>query len=240
MTTVIPAPAGARRSTRFFTLMAAAALLTVIVGFAPSYYLRSRFASAPLPLFLQVHGFLFSAWMLFLLLQSTLVAAGRTGWHRRAGWAGAALALVMVPTGSMAGIWSMRAQVLAGNVEPALAFLTTPLLSMLVFGILAGTGIAYRRRPEYHKRLLLLATINLLDAPVARWPLAIVQTSPWALYLVTDLFLVALIAHDWWTRRAVHPATAWGACAVVIGQAVRTPLGNTALWQSFARVLLGV
>ena len=225
---------------RFYTAMAVAVLIVVFVGFTPTYYLRWQFTSPPLPLFLHVHGVVFSSWIVFFFVQTALVAAGKTAVHRTAGWFGAALALTMGPVGAVSGILSMRAQVEAGNVVPALAFLTTPILSMLVFSILAGAGIALRRRPDWHKRLLLLATISLLDAPLARWPIAFLTTSTWAYYVAADLFIAAAIAYDLRTRRAVHPVLLWGGVLIVTGQVLRTPLGNTEVWQTFARILIGV
>jgi len=219
--------------------MSAAILLAVVVGFAPTYYLRSRFTPSPLPLFLHVHGLVFSSWIAFFLLQTGLVLTGRTPLHRAMGWAGAALAALMVPVGVISGILSMRAQVIAGNVEPALAFLATPILSMVVFAILVSTAIALRRQPDVHKRLVLLATVSLLDAPVARWPLEFVQASSWAFYVVADLFIVVPMAYDLATRGSVHRAYLWGGALIVIGQALRTPLGQTDAWLAIARVLVG-
>jgi hypothetical protein len=240
--TIHPAsrPATVRRlDHRFFAAMAVAILLAVVVGFTPSYYLRPRFTPSALPLFLHVHGLVFSSWVAFLLLQTGLVLTGRTKLHRSMGWAGAALAVLMVPVGVTSGILSMRAQVDAGNVEPALVFLATPILSMVVFAILAASAIALRRQTDVHKRLILLATISLLDAPIARWPFGFLQTSPWAFYVVADLFIVVPVAYDLATRGSVHRAYLWGGAAIVIGQALRTPLGQTDWWLAIARVLVG-
>jgi hypothetical protein len=124
-------------------------------------------------------------------------------------------------------------------VEPALAFLATPILSMVVFSLLAFTAIALRRQPDVHKRLILLATISLLDAPIARWPFEILQTSSWALYVATDLFIVAAVLYDLATRGGVHRAYLWGGAVIVAGQALRTPLGQTDAWLAVARVLIG-
>ena len=219
--------------------MAVAVLIAVFVGFAPTYYLRSRSAPTPLPLFLHLHGVVFSSWIVCFLLQTVLVAARKTGVHRTLGWAVAGLALVMVPVGAMAGILSMRGQVAAGNADQALTFLTTPLLSMTVFAGLVGSALAFRRQPELHKRLMLLATISLLDAPIARWPLEILNTSAWALYLVTDLFIAVAMVYDFTMRRAVHRVYLWGGLLIVLGQSLRTPLGGTEAWHAIARVLIG-
>src|ERR1041385_4599640 len=81
----------------FFPGMAIFAIAIVFAGFARTYFLRSYFQPQPLPLYLKVHGLLFTAWIGLFLVQTSLVAAGRTDIHRRLGWAGAALAAVMVP-----------------------------------------------------------------------------------------------------------------------------------------------
>jgi hypothetical protein len=233
-------PATTRRlDHRFFTAMAVAILIAVVIGFSPSYYLRSRFTPSALPLFLHVHGLVFSSWIAFFLLQTGLVSTGRTNVHRTIGWVGAGLALLMVPVGVISGILSMRAQVDVGNVEPALAFLATPILSMLVFATLAATAIAFRRQPDVHKRLFLLATVSLLDAPIARWPFELLQTSSWAFYAVADLFIVVPVIYDLATRGKVHRAYLWGGAAIVANQALRTPLGGTEAWLAIARVIIG-
>ena len=223
----------------FYPGMAVAVLTAVLVGFAPTYYLRSRFTSAPLPIFLHAHGLLFSAWIVMFLGQTLLVAARKTRLHRTLGWVGAGLAVLMIPVGAMAGILSMRAQVDAGHAGEAQTFLTTPLLSMLVFLILVGAAVSLRRRPEAHKRLMLLGTISLLDAPIARWPLEFLTTSAWALYAVADCFIVASMLYDVAVRRSVHPVYLWGGLLIVAGQALRVPIGQTEAWHAVARALLG-
>jgi uncharacterized membrane protein YfcA len=144
----------------------------------------------------------------------------------------------MVVVGTTAGIWSMRRQVEAGNVEQALAFLTTPLFSMVVFGMLVGAAMTLRRDPQTHKRLMLLATISILDAAVARLPFEFLRTSTWAFMPTTDIFLIAAILYDLASRRRVHPAYVWAGLVIVIGQALRIPVGETAAWQAFARALI--
>ncbi len=218
--------------------MAIAVVAAVFAGFAPTYYLRPRYQSTPLPLYLHIHGFAFTAWVVLFIAQTTLVAARRIDVHRRLGWAGAALAALMVVAAITAAILSGRRDVAAGHGDGAFTFLTTPFLAMLVFMILVGVAVYCRRRTETHKRLMLLATISLLDAAVARWPLEIVATSAWALYVLTDLFIVAAVLYDLASRRRVHPVYMWGGLLIVAGQSLRTVLGRTETWHAIARVLL--
>jgi hypothetical protein len=79
--------------------MAAACLVVAFAGFAPTYWLQlapGTFIGTPL---LHLHGLLFSAWPLYLLLQTTLAARGRVGRHRAWGLLGISLATAMVFVG---------------------------------------------------------------------------------------------------------------------------------------------
>ena len=219
--------------------MSLAAVVTVFAGFAPTYFLRLRFQTTPLPLYLHVHCLVFTTWIALFGAQTTLIAARRTDIHRRLGWVGASLAAVMVVAAITAAILSGRRDVAAGNEDVALTFLTTPLLSMLVFVILIAAAVHCRRSPETHKRLMLLATISILDAAVARWPVALVSATPSAYYVLTDGFILIAAAYDLSSRKRVHAAYLWGGLLVVAAQFSRDVLGRTAAWHAFAHLLIG-
>jgi hypothetical protein len=227
------------RADRFFYCgMAFAAIVAVFIGFSRTYYLRSRFQDGSLPLYLQVHGAAFSAWMILFLTQTSLVAARRTDVHRRLGWAGAALAAFMVAIAITAAILSGRRNFAAGLENESLTFLTTPFFSMVVFLALVATAVYHRRAPETHKRLMLLATISVLDAATARWPIALVQTSSWAYYGFADLFIAAAIVYELVSRRRIHRSYIWGSVLIVISQYLRDVIGQTDTWHTIARTIL--
>jgi hypothetical protein len=242
MTVEAPAlvrPIGARYDRQFYTGMAIAAAAVVFIGFSPTFFLRANYESTPLPTYLIVHGVLFTTWIALFLAQTSLVAVRRTHVHRRLGWVMAALAVVMVVVGTTAGIWSMRRQVDDGFVQEAQAFLTTPLLSMMAFAGFVGTAIARRRDSQTHKRLMLLATIGILDAAVARLPFEFLRTSTWSYLPATDVFLLSAILYDVVSRRRVHQAYVWGGLVLIIEQALRIPVGETAAWQAIAAAIIG-
>ena len=221
----------------FYTSMAVAVAAAVLLGFSRTYYLRPYFQDGSLPPYLHLHGAVFSAWIVLLVSQTSLVAARRTDLHRRLGWAGAVLAVAMVAVALAAAIISGRREIAAGNEAGELVFLTTPLSSMAVFIALVGAAVWFRRQAETHKRLMLLATINILDAAVARWPFAIFSSALVG-YAAVDAFLAAGVTYDIATRRRVHPAYIWGALLIVATQALRDPIGRSAAWQPIARMIL--
>jgi len=236
---VAPAVRRRRIDRAFYTTMSLAVVATVIVGFARTYFLRSWFEDTALPLYLEIHGFLFTSWIALFVAQPMFVASGRTDIHRRLGWVGAVLASSMVIVGITAAILSGRRDFADGSEQESLTFLTTPFLSMLVFLILIGAAVLYRRVPEAHKRLMFLGTVNILDAAVSRWPLALITTVSWAHYAIVDIFIVLGAAYDLATRKRVHPAYLWGGTLIVAGQALRDVLGRSTAWHAFARLLIG-
>ncbi len=221
-----------RRERLFYTGMAVAILLTVFAGFSRTYYLKPLFGTAPLSPLLHLHGVVFTAWIVLLLVQTTLVATNRIKTHRRLGWAGAAVAALMLLVGTATAI-IRAAQGAAPTGIPPLAFLTIPLFDMLVFAILVGAGFYYRRRPDTHKRLMLLATISILPAAVARLPY-VLQAGPLAFFGLTDLFIVACLIYDRMSRGRFHRATIWGGLLIVLSQPLRLIISGMQAWLSFA------
>lgn len=230
-------PATIKRDRFLYVAMAVVAASLVFAGFARTYYLRHFFTSAPLKPLLHLHGFLFTSWLILLLAQVTLVAAGRTDLHRRLGVAGGVLASLMVVVGPIIAIHSARGE-FSPKLPDALSFLVVPLFDILVFAILVGAGLYYRSQPQTHKRLMLVATFAILPAAVARLPLAFIQnTGPLVFFGVNDLLLVACIAYDTVAHRRVHPAYLWAGLLLIVSHPVRLAVGGTSAWLAFAHWL---
>ena len=217
----------------FFSGMALVLLATVFVGFARSYYLAGVF-HAPLPSFIiHLHGAAFSCWILLLVTQTSLVSAGRVDIHRRLGIAGFLLACLMVVVGVMAATDSL----LRHGGPPGRdvqAFYIVPLTDMVIFATLVFFAFRARFNPATHKRLILVATIGLTIAAIARWPLAWVSRNPGRAGLFSYIFLLMMVAYDLWSTRKVHRATLWAGAFVIFVQQIRLPLGHTAAWHAFA------
>ena len=223
-----------RHERLFFTSMCVAIALTVFIGFAPTFFLRPLFHTEPLVPLLILHGVVFTAWIALLLVQTTLIATRRTRIHRRLGIAGAVLAVLLIVVGTTTAI--IRAQVtgLPGSPSP-LVFLTIPLGDMLVFGILVGCAFYFRHRADTHKRLMILATIAILPAAVARLPLGFIfRFSPLAFFAVSDLFIVPCLIYDFVVRGRPHRATVLGGLLIVVSHPLRFLIGNTDAWINFA------
>ena len=224
----------ARREHRFFGGLALALTLAVFLGFARTYYLHEPLASPfPLTTSLHWHGAAFSLWMLLLVTQTTLISARRVEWHKRLGVAGTVLAGVLIVLGSYVAVDRTAAGLMLDRGVPPLVFLAVPLLGMGVFGGLFAAAIHLRRNSPAHKRLIMLATFELVTAGIARIPV-VDGWGPPGFFALIDLFLIALVFFDLRTLRRVHPATLWGGAFFVASQPLRLLVGTTAAWTFFA------
>ena len=227
---------------RFFTGMALAILATVIVGFSRSFFLRPLFPDWPSPseTIFYVHGVAFSAWIVLLITQTSLVASNRIGLHRKIGPVGAVLAAAMLVLGTLGALIAARRA--TGFVQvpvPPLQFLAIPLFDMILFAAFVWLAIAERHNPQAHKRWMLLATVNLVTAAIARWP-GVAGLGPVAFFGLTDLFVIALAIWDFRTRGRLHPVTLWGGLLIIVSQPVRLVVSSTQEWLAFARWATGL
>lgn len=224
-----------RRTRRFYVGMAIAIAITVFAGFSRSYFLKAWYGTPELGRLLHVHGLVFTTWVLFFLAQTTLVASGKTYLHRRMGIGGAVLAALVLIVGTTVAIMRVK----SGKPSPipgvpALSFLAIPLFDMIVFAILVGSALYFRRRLEAHKRLMTLAMISLLAAPIARIRFPLLPPGPPTFFGLADLFIVALLVYDLVTRRKLHSATIWGGLLIVASQPLRLMIAGTPAWMAFA------
>jgi hypothetical protein len=212
--------------------------LIVLAGFARTYYLKGLFGNPPLPsLLVQLHGLVMTTWVVLFVTQVSLVATGRTRTHQRLGVFGAILAILVVIVGVLTGIAEAARGASPG--PPALQFLVIPLGDMLVFAILVGTALYFRRgRLDVHKRLMLLAAVNLLAPAIARIPHFIETGGALAFFGLTDLCLLMCVGFDTIRNRRLHPAFLWGTLFVIAFQPLRLMLAGTDVWLRFATALV--
>ncbi|MSP68149.1 MAG: hypothetical protein EXQ96_08710 [Alphaproteobacteria bacterium] len=223
---------------KFYSGMAIAFAVTVLVGFTPTFYLKPFLGAPPLSLLVTVHCFVFTAWIALVVTQATLVAKGRVDLHRRLGVFGAVLALAVIVVGLMTAISAAARGVAPPGAPPSLSFLVIPFTAIVLFTILVGAALYLRGNSEAHKRLMILATIAILGAAIARLPLPVAPIPP-VFFAIADLFILAGVAYDLITRGRVHPAYIWGGLLILASQPLQLFMAGTDAWLSFARWLTG-
>ena len=206
----------ARQDRMFHAGMAVACLITALVGFGPTYFFKPIHPSPPLPSLLHAHGLVFTAWLVLLIGQSGLARANRVDLHKRLGMAGAVLAAAMVVLGLYVAVDGARRGASADGMTP-LAFMIFPFGQVLLFAGFIGLGLWKRRRPELHRRFILLAMICTLTPAISRM---VDKRSVLAMFLTLGFVLIAMI-HDWISRRRVHPIYIWGSAIILVSGPLR-------------------
>lgn len=234
----------------FYFYMALSCIAVAFLGFAPTYFMPMAAGKLPPMPVVHFHGLLFFAWTLYFAFQSWLAASGQIRRHRTIGLIGVSLATAMVISGFLVAVNAMKRSAAIGMTDEGIAFVIVPLSGMLFFAVAFTLAIASVRRKEIHRRLMLLASISLLDAAVARWfltflappgpsgPPPVFVTIPPA--LVAYLLLVAAIVYDWRTRGRPHPVYVYGGIALIAVKLLNWPISTTAAWHSFAGGILAM
>ena len=223
-----------RRSGRWLYVgLAVAALASVLVGFVPS--IANRMATPPSGLtpHVLVHGVLFSSWIVLFLVQTLLVATDRARLHRRLGLASTALVTAMVVTAPATAIGLARRDL---PPPDPLGFMLIILIDLLMFAGFFAAAVYSRRRSEVHKRLMVLAMVNLMPPAITRWPG--VNGRPAILIAATLLFLLAVPVYDLLSRRRPHPVSVWGGLILLTSFPIRLALARTAAWHYIASWLI--
>jgi hypothetical protein len=230
--------------------MALACAAVAFLGFAPTYFVpivRGSLSATPV---IHAHGILFFAWTLYFVWQTWLAASDRVARHRSIGMIGVSLATAMTIFGFLVGVSAMKRSAAIGQTDAGIAFAIVPWSGILFFAVVFAIAIAMVRKPEVHKRLMLLAGISILDAAVARWfltflappgppgPPPVIVTIPPA--FVAYLLLVVAIVHDWRTRGRPHAVYVIGGITLVAVKLLNLPISETQAWHAFAGGILAM
>jgi hypothetical protein len=217
--------------------MAIAIVLVVAFGFGRTVNEGLLHPPSPRPPILFLHAAVFTAWVLLFATQAVLVRFDRVGWHRGLGLAGVALG-GLVPVVGIATALAMTRLHRAEGATGGEAFLIVSFFDMLAFAVTFGLAIWWRGRPEYHRRLMLMASCGLTVAAFARFPSWLMPDNAW--YVGVDALIGAGVARDWIVLRSVHPVYQYGIPVLVLGQTTTMwiYLSGSPAWTAIAHSLL--
>jgi hypothetical protein len=254
-----PATRAARQG-RFFLTMSALMLCIVLVGFAPTFYLQAFFDERPLRLLLHIHGAVLTAWFVWLLVQTSLVAARRVDIHRRFGVTGVALGLSILVISPFVTLGAVNRLSAAYGWDSALPFTVVALSGspintvnefvatvawgnfayLVAFAVLLTGAVIYRRRPDVHKRLISLASVAIIGPAltrISRWPVFGEFEDFRFGFAGLALLIGALVVYDYLHTERVHRATLWGGGICLIVVAGARIFAGTELGQALVRAI---
>ncbi|HEX6278759.1 MAG TPA: hypothetical protein VFZ49_01970 [Pyrinomonadaceae bacterium] len=222
---------------RFFGVLTVAVILAVLVGFGPTFYLKPFFDKPPLARsIIYVHGLVMAAWVLLFATQVYFISSKKIKLHQKLGFAGVALAILVISTGILTAIGAAKYGSASAPPDiPPLQFLIVPFGDMVVFAILFGAAVYYRKNSPNHKRLMLLTIINFLPPAIARFPGGLTnEYGPLWFYGVPTVITIALIALDTWYNRKLNKVFLFAGMFLIASMWIRLPLMSTGSWLSFA------
>jgi len=210
----------------------------VVSGFSRTIDNSLIHAAPPRPFLLWIHGAVFASWVAFFIVQSTLVRVHKVSWHRFLGWFGAGLATLMVPLGIAIAIIMARFDAVQLHQSDADAFLAIPFYGMIAFAVIIALAIFWRKRPEFHRRLMFVATAGLMDAATARFDFVFDHK---LFFVCVDLLILLGIARDLAVDRRVHKVYLYALPAIIVGQnlALYLWLMNPPAWRTITHAILG-
>lgn len=209
----------------------------VIWGFSRTVDNHLFHAKPARPWLLWMHGTAFAGWMIFFIAQSGLVRVRKVSWHRFLGWFGAALAAAMVVLGCTVALVMTRFDTVVLHQKGVEAFLSIPFADMLLFGGLVGLAIYWRKRPEYHRRLLFIATCQLMDAAIGRFDFWFDHN---LYYVGLDLLIVLGMVRDRIVDGRVHKIYYYALLPMIIVQnlAIYVWRVNPMWWQGITAAVM--
>jgi hypothetical protein len=216
----------------FFVAAAIGVAIIILAGFVPNYTMRLLHHDRNLTWVVHTHGLLSVSWIALFLTQTLLIERARVDLHRRLGVAGAVLAATVLCMGA-ATLWhaglrrgpELNATHGARYLYMLIAFDGA---GLLVFASLVAAAITVRGRPQWHKRLMLLAALSLLGPAFGRIIERVWGENDLAVLLLCAACVIACAAVDTARLRRLHPAFVWGG-GLVLAMYVSTYVANTLL-----------
>ena len=222
----------------FYTCMSMVMAALAVWGFSRTVDARLLHANPPRPLLLWFHGTVFSAWIVLFIAQSALVRVRKISVHRILGWFGAALAATMVVSGFIVSVVMLRFDMAVLHLKNVASFLSILWCDMIIFGVCMALAIYLRKRPEYHRRLVFMASCQLLQAAFVRFHYIGYHD---LFYPALDVRVVAGMLRDQVVDGRVHRVYLYAFPAMLVLQGLATYLErvNPSWWQAATLAILG-
>lgn len=222
---------------RFFLVIAVLFPILVLIGFAPTYYLKGFFNSPPVPRFIvHVHAVLMALWVILFVAQVFFIRKSKIKVHQRLGFAAIALGILIIISGLLTAIAATKYG--SSSTPPGgkpLEFLIVPFVDVVIFGILFAAAVYYRRNAPNHKRLMLLTVLNFLPAALARYPFGLTETyGPLWFFGVPDILAIIFVVVDTWRNKKLNKVFLAGTILLIASQWLRLVLSSSAAWVNFA------
>jgi hypothetical protein len=222
----------------FYFFMSLLIAVVVAYGFSHTVDENLIHPAVPRPFILYIHAAVFSGWVLFFIFQSALIRTHNVRVHRLTGWFGVALGVAIPVLGISTAITMARFNTLHLYTTSAALDMMIPFFDIACFTTTFPLAIYWRKKPEFHRRLVLVATCALTAAGFGRFPAHLLP--PVIFYAGVDLLILLGVARDLIVNRRIHRVYVYVLPAFILGQTVvmYTIMHNSAYWLKIAHTIL--
>lgn len=187
----------------FYFFMSLLIAAVVAFGFGRTVNQRFLHPTHHKPFLLGIHALVFSSWICFYVLQSALVRTGNVRIHRLLGRFGIVLGFSIPVVGTITAVVMRRFDLQYHDLARTAPLLRTALLDLASFTIPFALAVYWRTRPEFHRRLIFVASAGLTAAAFVRFPAVF---HPWPYYYVgVDVLVFLGVLRDLIVERRIHP-----------------------------------
>lgn len=224
----------------YFLVLSGIGLAAALIGFSKTFFVPMAAGTFSAPVIIHVHGALAFAWIILFMVQNSVIYLRQYSSHRTLGYVGftvaIGLAVTMVPVGTL----SVERELARGAGESGYSTLLGVLTSGLLFLAFVIGGIVSRRKPEHHKRFMLLATIIIL------WPAwfrfrhyfpSVPRPDIWFGLVLADSLIVISWIWEMIKFKKVHPVLLWGGAFIIVEQSFEVISVDTPVWRSVSKWL---
>jgi hypothetical protein len=225
----------------FYFSMSVLIAVVVVYGFSHTVGKKLIYAVPERPFLLYLHAGVFSGWVAFFIFQSALVRTRNVRLHRIIGWFGVALGVAIPILGVTTAITMSRFKMtyLHATETASGLGLVVSFFDVIAFAVPFALAIYWRNKPEFHRRLILIATCALTSAAFARFPKYLVP--PGLFYLGVDLLILLGVIRDLIADRRIHRIYLWALPLFLMGQvfALYTVIKDLPYWVRISHAILG-
>ena len=223
----------------FYFGMSLLIAVVVVYGFSHTVDKNLLHPAVARPFLLYIHTAIFCGWVIFFIVQTALVRIRNVQLHRRIGWFGAALGVAIPFMGISTAITMARFKItqLHSPSTPVESDLLAPFFDMIAFTVPFSLAMVWRKRMDYHRRLILIASCALTSAAFGRFP---IMPSDF-FYAGVDALIFLGVIRDLIVDRRIHPIYLYGLPTLILGQVVVMVISTHELqiWLQLARTILG-
>lgn len=220
----------------FFAILLIVAI--VLYGFSHTVGRSLVHPKRPQPFILYIHAAVACGWLLVLLVQTSLARLRQIRLHKMLGYVGLAVGVAM-PVITLATRYVILHA--GGPVEDDdVAFTTVTFNDMLCFTTAFALAMVWRKKPDYHRRLIFIAACCLTVPAFARMPESLVIPPWW--YVYADVLIMLAMARDLIVDRGIHRVHLIGLPLLALCQSLAMGLFLTAPagWVNALRGLLNL